>query len=125
MIPLLSFGCQSIMPDADSPVPAQNTAATRPASDATIPWSVVKLDRQLPRLIRHFHWAKLNSDNQLSALRFQAITPDARHVLITAQTVAEGGCAVQIRIGYFGTDTQLQDQFLNYLVQQTRQGNHP
>lgn len=58
-----------------------------------IPWTLVDL-----------HWAALQTDNQVTALRITAINPADQSIEIRAQNIGNGRCAVQIRVGYFGDE---------------------
>jgi len=58
----------------------------------------------LPSAAQKMHWAVARIDNQVTAARANAWTPDDRPVTITVQQSGDSRVDVHIRVGRFGDD---------------------
>jgi hypothetical protein len=105
-------GCPS---GSASPAPDERTKALPDSREAQVATDIDTLAKALPIIAARMHWGLKKVDNQVTALRAEALTPDDRTVEIRAQTTAAGS-AVQVKVGFFGHEAE-EKQFLATLAQ--------
>lgn len=103
---------------------ARPTADTAPMPGVRPTLVEVDIDalaqRIIPQAIQQMHWAVLRTNNQVTALRIDALTPDDRYVDIRAQQQAGDQVQLQVKVGYFG-DRITERQFLDAVADQVDQ----
>ncbi len=60
------------------------------------------LELALPDAFVRMHWGMAKLDNQITALRAEAWTPDDRPVTVIAHKAGDGELTVQVKVGRFG-----------------------
>lgn len=91
-------------------MPDESTQAMSDAPGREITADIDALATLMPIVCERMHWGLKKVDNQVTALRAEALTPDDRSVEIRAQTV-DGGTDVQVKVGFFGSAAEEQQFF--------------
>jgi hypothetical protein len=114
---MLCAGCArpgGARPTADTaPLPDVRPVTVRADIDALA-------QRIIPQAVRQMHWAMLRTNNQVTALRIDALTPDDRYVDIRAQQQDGDRVQLQVKVGYFG-DRLAERQFIDAVGDQLDQ----
>ena len=100
---LLAAGCSTFTPGAPGARPNPNTQRLPGVPSVNYIVDIDSLaNRLLPATLTRLHWAVLQLDNQVTALRMTAINAADQAIEIRAQNIGNDRSAVQIRVGYFG-----------------------